>query len=446
MAGAKPKAQGGTELGLKLGDSALRLPEGAVRTLTFSNDGKLLAAGTDRGNVALFATESGALVRMLVIPSGSEWVRVLDCAFSGDGARLAVSRDDVIRKSRITMTDGEKTRSTSVRAGVYPTLAIFDVESGEMLLELEDPNGRNHVTLSPDGSWVAVGARSGHPMLIRDARTGAVRHELETELEEGLRFSPEGTLVCAKSRGGRLVVFDVESGSKRAELHVEPGPVAFVSSNELLTLGAESGRVHRMTIDSGRVERVRELSPGETLARAVIDARAETGAGYRSFERGDDALLLVTAAGARFSFPWAPVIAMSPDGRSFASAEEMAVTLRSTLDGRETVCSVAHSDRMIGGRFTDGRLTTWSVRESITWDPTTRMGTVAHAPPGATLASAPLALERQLRAEARIPASHLLDAHCLLLDGGPLVLVRRPVEGRSKLIRASCGTPSRESS
>ncbi len=428
-----PKAKAGTHLGLKLGDSALRLPEGAVRTLAFSNDGKVLAAGTDRGNVALFATESGALVRMLVIPSGSEWVRVLDCAFSGDGARLAVSRVDVIRKGRITMTDGEKTRSTSVRAGVYPTLAIFDVESGEMLLELEDPNGRNHVTLSPDGSWVAVGACGGHPALIRDARTGAVRHELETGLEDRLRFSPDGTLLGAKSREGRLVVFEVESGSKRAELHVGPGPVAFVSSSELLTLSAESGRVHRMTIDSGRLDLVRELSPGETLIGAVMDARGEIAAGHRSLEHTDDALLVVTAAGARFSFPRAPVIALSPDGRLFASAEGMAVTLWSTLDGRETVRSMAHSDPVIGGRFTEDRLTTWSVRESITWDLPTRTGTVAHAPPGATLASAPLALERQLRAEGRIPAAHLSDAHCLLLDGGPLVLVRRPVEGRSKL-------------
>lgn len=433
MAGAKPKAQGAPDLGLKLGDSALRLPAGDVRTLTFSNDGKLLAAGTDRGNVALFATESGALLRMLVIPSGSEWVRVLDCAFSADGARLAVSRQDVIRKGRITKTEGEKTRSISLRTGVYPTLAIFDVESGEMLLELEDPNGRNCVALSPDGSWVAAGAFGGHPALIRDASTGAVRHQLETGLEERLRFSPDGTLLGAKGSDGRLAVFELESGSKRAELQVGRGPFAFVSSNELLTLSAESGRVHRVTIDSGRLDVVRELAPGESLSRAVMDARAETGAGYRSIESDDDALLLVTAGGGRFSLPRGSEIALSPDGRLFASAVGKAVTLRSTLDGRETVRSMAHSGDVMGGRFTDDRLTTWSVRESITWDLTTRTGTVAHAPPGATLASAPLALERQLRAEGRIPAAHLSDAHCLLLDGGPLVLVRRPVEGRSKL-------------
>lgn len=434
MANTKPKGTVGSQLGLMLGDSALRLPEGAVTALRFSNDGRLLAAGTDRGDVALFAAETGALVRMLVIPGGTEWVRVLDCAFSADGARLAVSRADVVRKGRVTVVDGEKARTTSVREGVYPTLAVFDVGSGELLLEVEDPIGRNSVALSPDGAWVAVGASGGHPLLIRDARTGTLRQALETGLEEGLQFSPDGALLVAKGRGGRLVVFDVESGSKRTELDVESGPVTFVGSNELRTASARSGRVHRTAIDAGRLDQVGELWPGETLVAAVMDARGETAAGHLALEDGAGALLVASAAGARLSLPRAQAIALSPDGRTFARALGMAVTLVSTLDGRETVGSTAHSDAVIGGRFgDDGRLTTWSVRESITWDPSTRTGAVAHATEGAPLASAPLALERQLRAEGRIPAAQLSDASCLLLDDGPLVLVRRPAEGRYKL-------------
>jgi len=105
-------------------------PDSDVHDVSFSPDGRLLAAGGQGLSVILFRVEDGGIERTL--PTG-EGTMSLD--FSPDGRMLAVSCEGV--------------------------LSLWDAETGHRLRTLSHSSTVLPVTFSPDGRYIACGLYGG---------------------------------------------------------------------------------------------------------------------------------------------------------------------------------------------------------------------------------------------------------------------------------------------
>jgi len=182
---------------------------------------------------------------------------------------------------------------------------------------------------SPDGRWIATGHHDVRPngwlnrVLLRDAASLQVLHALPIDnLSEGPAFSPDGTLLGATTRGGRVYVWEVESGLERfsPEGREFQSGVAFSPDGAWIAAGSTRGRVHIWRASTGSLVRILEghgdqvatvaFSPdGKRLYSTSWDRTVrvwdlETGAPIRVIAEHSERVFSVAA---------------SPDGRYFAS-------------------------------------------------------------------------------------------------------------------------------
>lgn len=156
-------------------------------SLAFSPDDSLLATSVDRGFV-LWDVKSG---RQVLKGKWGEHVKML--CFTPDG-------------QSILLVDYQATRSS---------VALFDVRSGELLIDYGPNFLGKAVAVSPDGKSFLAGAGGGRAVVCA-LRDGRIKAELEMDTESWnelnyVRFLQDGRFVLLQNES--LSVWDTETGS-----------------------------------------------------------------------------------------------------------------------------------------------------------------------------------------------------------------------------------------
>ena len=218
---------------------------GYVNGMACSRDGSLLAIANDDGQVTLWNTESGTLMRVLKEGEGA----VYAVAISPDGTTLATAGfDGMIRlwaalsgrvlqiftghqgwiNSVAFTSDGRML----ISGGRDRTLRVWEITSGKTLQVVEYPSEVFTVAADHDGAFFA--SDKGNSFSLRDSKTGR-------EVAGGapgqwgintLVFSPRRPLLISSGYDGFLWVWNIADA--KVERRVEIGGSPIIS---LATIG-----------------------------------------------------------------------------------------------------------------------------------------------------------------------------------------------------------------
>ncbi|MBN1426795.1 MAG: WD40 repeat domain-containing protein [Anaerolineae bacterium] len=164
--------------------------------VTFSPDSRYVLSGNDEGVIHIWDIQTGILVRRL-LGSGAS---VNGVAWSPNGDLVAVSSGKVV---------------------------VWDVATGQQRLVLDDANGIETVTFSPDGLLLAAGG-NGHAYIWNIA-DGHLLHTLDVCRFRvfSVAFSPDGTLLATgtegNSQGEQIKLWDVQTGELATSGEMEQG-------------------------------------------------------------------------------------------------------------------------------------------------------------------------------------------------------------------------------
>ena len=201
---------------------------GRAKSVIFSPDGTVLAAGGVKGGVTLWSVPSGKLLRKLTVDADS-------VSFSPDGRTLATGDDDYVR-----FWDAQTGKELRLRTGHHgsvlgvifaaggdvlatasydETIRLWDVKSRKDLRSIT--NACPSVWVSPDGRRLACAKRDGTVCLwdvpgdkeVREYRTGG-------DLIESFAISPDhktlAVRTCLRAGGGKATIhlYDFTTGEK----------------------------------------------------------------------------------------------------------------------------------------------------------------------------------------------------------------------------------------
>jgi WD40 repeat protein len=152
---------------------------------TYSPDGKYIAGAGTNGTIYLWDSNSGEVV-LLIETANRDWT---DFAVSTDGLEL--------------FTIGQRSNVTY--------LSLWDIATGELILEKGLGDGSANIAISPDESLLAVGIRNENVYLL-DAQNLEKKQELvgDNTLDwNDFDFSPDGTQLVGKAENGVVLVWDI---------------------------------------------------------------------------------------------------------------------------------------------------------------------------------------------------------------------------------------------
>lgn len=195
--------------------------------VTFSRDGKRIAANTEQG-VAIWEADTGKRVQ-LFRPHPVSLDRI---AFSPDGHRIATA------SSGGNMA--EKRDGKSVTVTYPPEVKVWDVATAKELLKLD--GGGHALAFSPDGSRIVSGGL-GNAAIVWDAADGKPLHTLKghTGAVSRAAFSADSKRIATGSGDLSVKLWDAVSGQEvltlRGHKHALTG-VAFSPDGRYLLTGA----------------------------------------------------------------------------------------------------------------------------------------------------------------------------------------------------------------
>jgi WD40 repeat protein len=382
---------------------------GAINSLGFSADGKLLASASDDVTARIWDVASGHELQKLIGHStGVEGV-----AFSPDGATLATTaRDGTTRLWSRTPAGAAPTAPLAMAGPVATVTAVplsaqaINVENAGRLERSQSLDvGGKQVGWSPDGALLAI---AGHNLSLIDANGLKPLPSPVGSYVNGFAFSPDGKMLAVLP--DKVKLYDAASGAELRTLDgtdtnssaasgyymawSPDGRTLAVIVDEVIKLfDAASGQQTGTIISQGSY--AVDWSPdGKTLATAGWGngvATWDLASGQQAWKPADSAM-------------GADRILYAPDGSLLATArvQEGAVTLYEASSGRLLRTLQGHKDTVNSLAFSpDGKLLATASNDvtAKVWDLATGkelktlvghsqgVESVAFSPDGATLAT-----------------------------------------------------------
>jgi WD40 repeat protein len=230
------------------------LPLKDIRSIDFSKDGALIAAGGAKGAV-LWKWKTGAEPLSLLADERSPRP-TLSVGFSPNGELLAAGGNDL------------------------QGLRVFSAASGKLLWRAEASAGMyspEQLAFTPDSRFLALpmGQRAG-PIEIRDAIDGKLVRTLDGDgaYLRSVAISDDGALIAASSSDALLNVWKLETGEplhSRFAGHVsEPSRLEFADGGKTIVSADYEGAIHIWDAATGKEKR----RVGHDDERAVVSLAA----------------------------------------------------------------------------------------------------------------------------------------------------------------------------
>jgi eukaryotic-like serine/threonine-protein kinase len=253
--------------------SALTAPVPSVMSLGFSPDGRLLAAGSADGTLALWNPHEA---RMLAALKG-HLNRVTNVVFSPNGKFLASA--------------GEETRN-GVKGGDDHRVRLWDVASGREVRQFvhetvfsgegrHDFTGVFCIVFSRDGRQIFTGSRDDM-IRVWDVETGRLIRIQKGHAGDvlSLSLSPDGARLASCGHDGTLRIWDTALGQDVQTLKPHAGrlmSVAFSPDGSRLAAGADHNQVVVWDARPLTADLRNEMVVVDFLARAAFEVMDEEG-------------------------------------------------------------------------------------------------------------------------------------------------------------------------
>lgn len=316
----KSFATGGSDRTVKVWDSETRAlrhtlkgHRGSVRAVAFSPDGKTLASGSEDNSVYLWDLVAGKQLSILaghtdevvcvafadphtVVSGGADgtirvWQTSTSAAIAmqahvggvtglaalrgGAGlltggqdktlkrwrpdapgpVRLFVGHTGVVQSARFS-PDGKRLASCGNWPEGDKTIRVWDVETGNEILKIDQPGQTAMALFSPDGKYI-LSSCDNHDVLLWDATTGkeSQRFEGHTDSVNGIAFSADGKRMLSSGVDGTARYWNVETGRELQKFQGHNATVRRIvfhpGGKHALSAGRD-GRVRMWELDTAK--------------------------------------------------------------------------------------------------------------------------------------------------------------------------------------------------
>jgi WD40 repeat protein len=238
----------------------------SVVAISYSKDGKTIAAGQENGYVTLRDATTGRLLDVFQVRQVKGRIAFLrDLSFSPDGKRLAISlqtAEGIPANGELHLWNlGERKLVGVIDFKVAPNRVLYLPDGSALVtaagaeVKFWNPETRQEMYASPGHTSVVLSLETtangdrivtgGDDQLIKvwDAKNGTLLQTIKGNnvSVRHVAWSPDGKLLVSRGEG-QFNVWDAESGKKRAVIALPPktpaGPVAFRADGKALAGGA----------------------------------------------------------------------------------------------------------------------------------------------------------------------------------------------------------------
>jgi eukaryotic-like serine/threonine-protein kinase len=222
-----------------------------IRAIDVSPDGKMIATGSQDGNIIISNAETGEEIRRFSFSTAEKRIEFYDVQFSKNGDKLAVSgfetfaifntktwekkqsdieifvdKNVLLNGWKIAFSPLEKT----IALGLFTGEVVFlDTETLEILrvLKIHQSNVKS-LTFSADGKILATGSWD-RTVKFTDVQTGEIVNELRGHFAgiHELEFSPDGKTLATASADFNLSLWNAEQVSKANSILTNASLAAF---------------------------------------------------------------------------------------------------------------------------------------------------------------------------------------------------------------------------
>ena len=234
------------------------IPDSAqwIASLTFTDDGALLAGSSADGSIAVWQAGIGEMVRML----------------SGHGDRVPENVSEPNAVSRVDQVSFRPGSAELASIGFDGTVRVWDIDSGDSRILHSFEYELWSLAYTPDGSRLVVADRTGTVVML-DPDTGELVFEFDrVSGPTELATSPDSRWIAGGGPGPFAHLWDAETGRLLRRLRgsvYAPTSVAFTDEGSQLWVMSTEGTMRGYALDPvdlldlARAETTRELTDAE---------------------------------------------------------------------------------------------------------------------------------------------------------------------------------------